>query len=705
MSLTALAVPSARADEPPASASTPAAEPETIEVTVRTRGEADRIRRSAEAVSVVETRDAGRQTADLGEVLARSSGVAVQRSSGLGSDTRLSLNGLTDDQIRFFLDGVPLELAGLPFGIANVPVNLVSRAEVFRGVVPIRFGADALGGAVNLVSEGGFAPKRATASLQAGSFGTYRLTGSAQRLHERSGWFTRASAFLDRADNDYPMTTGVADASGQTVQTRVYRFHDAYRAVGGSVETGVIDRPWADRLLLRAFISDYYKEIQHNPLMTYVYGEPTRGELTTGATLRYEHAFDRVAVTALAGYAFDDVAFRDLGQCVYDWFGRCLKQRGQPGEMVARAQDQRLWTHNVFGRLNADLRLAPQHSLRFSLSPGSTFRSGDERELPPSAKRDPLEAQRDLYGLVTGVEIKQELFDERLENVLFVKDYLQVLRSNEALSTGILRRRDRTTHRVGLGDSLRLTFAAWIYGKLSYEWATRLPRTDEVFGNGFPVLPNLELKPELSHNVNLEFDLTSPSSVAGVFHGNVNGFLREVDQLIVLVARDQTALYQNVYSARSLGAELAADWTSPGRYLMLAANTTYVDFRNTSHEGAFAMNEGDRVPNRPWLFANGAANVQLHDVVAPRDELALSWATRYVHSFFRGWEGLGDPATKLRVPAQVVHSLALVYATKRAGRTLSFTTEAQNLTDAEVYDFFGVPRPGRAFYFKTTASL
>ena len=40
-----------------------------------------------------------------------------------------------------------------PFGIANVPVNLIERVEIYRGVVPIRFGADALGGAVNLVSD------------------------------------------------------------------------------------------------------------------------------------------------------------------------------------------------------------------------------------------------------------------------------------------------------------------------------------------------------------------------------------------------------------------------------------------------------------------------------------------------------------------------------------------------------------------------
>jgi vitamin B12 transporter len=81
----------------------------------------------------------------------------------------------------------------------------------------------------------------------------------------------------------------------------------------------------------------------------------------------------------------------------------------------------------------------------------------------------------------------------------------------------------------------------------------------------------------------------------------------------------------------------------------------------------------------------------------------LIWASRYVHAFFRGWEGIGTD--KLSVNAQLLHSLALTYLIKGDLTTFSFTGEVQNLTDQAAYDFFGVPRPGRAFYFKATASL
>src|SRR5262249_14036852 len=135
--------------------------------------------------------------------MARTQGVSVRREGGLGSGTRFSLNGLTDDQIRFFLDGVPLDLAGYPFGLANVPVNLVERAEIYRGVVPIRFGADALGGAVNLVTEKITPGTHGSASYQVGSFGTHRATLALRHLDAESGFFARASGFFDYAKNDY----------------------------------------------------------------------------------------------------------------------------------------------------------------------------------------------------------------------------------------------------------------------------------------------------------------------------------------------------------------------------------------------------------------------------------------------------------------------------------------------------------------------
>jgi vitamin B12 transporter len=684
----------------------PAPSEAPTEVRVRGWSEAERLRASAQAVHVIETEQAQRQTADLGEVLARSQGVGIRRGGGLGSGTRFSLNGLTDDQIRFFLDGIPLEFSGYPFGIANVPVNLVERVEVYRGVVPIRFGADALGGAVNLVSDDDVRGTHGSASYQAGSFGTHRLALGVRTYDQPSGLLTRASAFIDRADNDYPVDVEVPDERGRLSPARAYRFHDGYSATGASVETGFANKPWAKRLLLRAFVTDYNKQLQNNVVMTVPYGEVEYGELATGATLRYENTFARrLSVGAIGGYAHSITQFLDVGECVYDWFGRCVRERRVPGEIDSRPRDQRLWEHSAFGRINAGWLISPEHSVRLSSSPTYTTRTGDERRQSDPSSRDPLTAQRELMTLVTGFEYEVDLFDDRLENIAFVKDYLQLSRSEEPLPGGNFRERDRDTHRFGVGNALRYRFLEWLYGKASYERATRLPRPDEVFGDGVLVIANLELQPEVSHNLNLGFTVDARETRPGAWRADVNGFLRAADQLIVLLGNDRVFSYQNVFGARSLGVEGALGWTSPGEYVALDGNLTYVDFRNTSSEGTFGDFEGDRIPNRPYLFSNASARLQLRNVSAANDEVALTWNTRYVHAFFRGWESVGLREFKQVVPSQLLHSLALTYLVKGDPLALSFTGEAQNLTDQPAFDFFGVQRPGRAFYFKTTAEF
>lgn len=680
---------------------------EAVEVTVVGQSEADQLRRSAEAVNVIEMDEAKRHTQDLGEVLARTQGVSVQRFSGLGSDTRVSLNGLTDDQIRFFLDGVPLDFTGYPFGIGNVPVNLVNRVEVYRGVVPVRFGGDALGGALNLVTEDRMAEgAHGAVSFQTGSFGTYRTTANGHYRDATNGWFTRLAAFLDLADNDYPMNIVVPDASGQEVVTRVHRFHDGYRALGANVEAGVLDKPWAKRFSVKGFVSDYDKDVQHNLMMRFSpYGDVTYGLLSAGGTANYEQVFAKqVLVKAVAGYGYKQMSYVDVGECLYNWFGQCAATRAQPGERINRAQDQDYWEHNVYGRLNAEWRAHPNHALELSISPTYTARTGRENRIANPEARDPLSADRRLGGLVSGLEYRLDLLDGDFENRLFVKDYLQVLRSEDPLSNGVdFRREDRTSHRMGFGDGLRYTWLEWLYTKASYEWATRLPRADEVFGNAFPVQSNLQLDPESSHNVNVGLSVDSLHTSAGEWRAEINGFLREIRNLIRLIGDDKSASYQNVRDARSLGAETAVGWTSPGKYIALDGNATYVDFRNTSKDGADAKYEGDRIAYRPYLLATGNVRVQVSEVAAPRDELSLNWTSRYVHSFFLGWESEG--VDKFVVPKQLLHSIGLTYAIDGEPLDLSFASELQNVTDAEAYDFFGVPKPGRAVYFKMTVSL
>ncbi|WP_342379966.1 TonB-dependent siderophore myxochelin receptor MxcH [Myxococcus stipitatus] len=679
----------------------------TIDVTGRTLSRGEERTLSAESVQVVELEEARQQSADLGEVLSRGTGVSVQRTGGLGSASRFSLNGFSGEQVRVFLDGIPLDMAGFGLGLANVPVNLLKRVEVYRGVVPVRFGADALGGAVNLVSSDGDEPNGASISLQAGSYGTYRGALSGHYKLGESGFFLKGHAFGDLARNNYKVDVEVADASGRLGAARVPRFHDGFAAGGFGLEVGVVDRPFADRLSLRVFGTRARKELQHNVVMTIPYGEARSAEESLGALATWSHQRlmdGKLRLEGVGGYSRRDTDFRDMALSVYDWYGNRGVERRQPGELDSTPADQVLRQESVLGRLHAAYVLSATQQLRVSLAPTFVTRGGEDRLKRGTDQRDPLSAQRDLLTGVGGLEHELSLWDGTLKNVAFVKGYLMRSTSEEALPEGGFRRQDQATERLGIGESLRFFLPHGLMLKASYEFATRLPGPDELFGDGVMVLANVGLRPEVSHNANLELSVSDFRTGVGSWRGSVGGFARLADQLIVLLGDDTTLSYQNVYAARSLGVEASAGWTSPGEWLSLDANSTWQDFRNAGGAGAYSSFEGDRIPNRPWLFANLTARLQRGSLLLTGDTASFSVTSRYIHEFYRGWESQGLRAFKQKVSSQLTHSLGLSY-TKPGPVTLGGTFEVLNVTDAKTYDFFGVQRPGRALSFKVTADF
>ncbi|MEM1044368.1 MAG: ligand-gated channel protein, partial [Bacteroidota bacterium] len=160
-----------------------------------------------------------------------------------------------------------------------------------------------------------------------------------------------------------------------------------------------------------------------------------------------------------------------------------------------------------------------------------------------------------------------------------------------------------------------------------------------------------------------------------------------------------------VFSATSLGVEASGQVSLFGDRLTLDANTTYQAFRNTSDEGVFALFEGDRIPNRPFFFANAAASYQAGSPIRRGDAVSLFAGTRYVQSFFRTWESVGIQEFKIEVPTQTTVNLGATYESATQGLRWALTGEVQNVTDATVFDFFGVQRPGRAVYLKLTTQL
>jgi outer membrane cobalamin receptor len=198
-----LIAPVARAQEPG----------ETIEV------EGDRSERSsrapATAGTVIDLAQFSGEIRSVAELLLTAPGVSVHALGGPGQAATLSLRGATADESLVLLDGIPLQgPGGGAIDLATLPVTLLERVVVNRGVLGAQFGAGALGGAVELL------PRRARDSatggvlLSAGSFGTFRaaLDGAAPAGDGSAVFAAQLDRTAGKFDYARQLTPGLTDA-------------------------------------------------------------------------------------------------------------------------------------------------------------------------------------------------------------------------------------------------------------------------------------------------------------------------------------------------------------------------------------------------------------------------------------------------------------------------------------------------------------
>ena len=124
------------------------------------------------AATVLVPRESPRAADDLGSLLLEVPGANVTRTGGVGAFSTLSLRGSNPDEVRVFVDGIPLNQAvGGAVDLSTLPLGDVERIEVYRGSAPIVFGESALGGIVSITTRTP-GEAQATARLGGGSFGT-----------------------------------------------------------------------------------------------------------------------------------------------------------------------------------------------------------------------------------------------------------------------------------------------------------------------------------------------------------------------------------------------------------------------------------------------------------------------------------------------------------------------------------------------------
>ncbi|WP_180898372.1 TonB-dependent receptor domain-containing protein [Martelella soudanensis] len=112
---------------------------------------------STSTVTVVTEEDIERSAAvDLPSLLRRYPGVNVTTNGGMGANAGITLRGTNTGQTLVLVDGMRVASAtGGATAIANIPLASVARVEIVEGAHSAQWGADAIGGVVNIITKDG----------------------------------------------------------------------------------------------------------------------------------------------------------------------------------------------------------------------------------------------------------------------------------------------------------------------------------------------------------------------------------------------------------------------------------------------------------------------------------------------------------------------------------------------------------------------
>ncbi|MEM7659980.1 MAG: TonB-dependent receptor plug domain-containing protein [Bacteroidota bacterium] len=390
------------------------------------------------------------------ELLKRSTGVVVRQQGGLGSQTSINLNGLTGAAVRIYYDGIPLQVYGGGIQLNNLPIDALERVDVYKGVMPVEVGTDALGGGINLIPREAKAD-HLRASYTLGSFNTHRITLNGKK-NLSDQFALSVMAFANYSDNDYrmkdvvnlrevPMENGMVRFEEEIIDVR--RFHNQHRSAFVEAEARWTQLEWADRLSFATAFTHRLDEVQHGQsLLNISIGEAQRSLNTFSQRVDYRKKLwnDRLNLRYFGTLSYTLDATQDSSLAVYNWRGEQLASiTNATGSEIFSIPTLRTGQHlGTAHRWLVDAKLTDGLSLTLS----DFFRFSDIRGEDPAGRPlmlggeplDPNTVPSRLTRNIFGAELKAQTWGSRLNAVLFYKNYQYSAESIDILQRNAARR-------------------------------------------------------------------------------------------------------------------------------------------------------------------------------------------------------------------------------------------------------------------------
>ena len=651
------------------------------------------MRESPEAITVINGKDLQGRSVSLETILDKTIGLKVGQTGGLGSSSRIIVHGLEGNRIQILWDGIPMSISDGTFSLDEIPIDIIERIEVYKSIIPARFGCDGLGGAVNIVTKE-FSTDYLDASYELGSYQTHKGSVFSRKNFPKSGILLGAGGYYTSAKNDYSFRVPERE------NLLVKRDHDRFRSymLKGKV---AFTKLWFDEISTEFGYYNRFNEIQ-GVLKNIQHAENKSGMfMLENKLIKSGMLNDRLNFESHFSLSHTTNNFVDTARVNHDFEGNIYPSpngQGETGDVPHNSNDKGL---EINERINLDYKLSTNHSLNLNTLINYAQRQPNDDIASQHAGFIIGGFPSKKTSIVSGLTWEAKLFGRKLTNMFSAKYFhlhseIEDLTSYEMIEAP--KKKSNTTSQIGWIEAMKYEPFRGFHLKVSYQRAIRLPNSQELFGDGIITFPAAGLRPEKSHNFNLGF-LIDKNGVLGLsrLQFEVNGFYMQVSDMIKLIKQHMAAGYVNAEKVHIKGieTELKLD-ISPTVYAY--GNLTYQDVRDVLDylPGTQAPNptKGLRLPNIPYLFANFGAEYH-SDRLFKNWYVKAFWDGKFTEEFFYFWEL--TELQKRRIPRSFVNDIGLLLTYKNK---YSIALECHNLMNKEVWDQFRQPLAGRTFHLK-----
>ncbi len=598
-------------------------------------------------------------SSNVGELLKNLAGIDIKDYGSPGTVASISIRGMPSSGVLVLLNGIPLN--SVQTGIADISfidVNDIERIEIIKAPVSSLYGANGIGGIVNIITEDGLESEIASASVK-------HKIGSVVKRFNASEYFVKYKIPYEHFN--YKIT-------GKQTSSRGGRTNND--CDGFSLKNQIGYESSALKINLNTILNVRdYGIPGPQPRIDSLNSLPYLGDSTS--TSKYDNQFDRIwlnnlllTLQPLNNLSFNSSLFGNLQNNRYHtrYFGWGIVDEDYQYSLTTLGINNSLmweWKQDklIFG---FDYRYDTLKAEKKSVQTGDTIWS----------------AQAKNYGYWCSL----------------VKKILKLFTIN-----GSVRYDNNSSYGEFLSPSFgiisEINQRLWL--KFSIARAFRAPGFNDLY---WPIYGNRELKPEYGNAYELRIE---SSPVYNLFAG-FSLFLRDIkDRITWLPTKDGLWKPQNVNYLRIAGteAELHLKLTNnlkitfDGTYLFARQKNQeliYYDFITSEMEFQEIEREGAFIP--PLTFS-----IKIDHKI--KKDLFLNFNTEYTSrrfNYYENWNNL--PEITMDTKELKLYYLVNVHLRKKIFENLILSLSIKNLFDTHYGVQFGnglndrdYPMPGRTF--------